>query len=260
MALDRALEPPVPAGAVSGARGGRPPIGDLEASLGHVFADKSWLKRALTHVSALGAGKRGHTYERLEFLGDRVLGLALAELLFARFPEAEEGEMSRRFAELARKETCAEAARAWNVGPHLHLGPSEMRSGGRDKTAILGDACEALIAAVFLDAGYAAAQDLVARGFGGRIADPGPPHVDPKSELQEWAQARGLPVPDYRETARSGPDHKPEFIIRVEVRGYQSCEARGASKRSAEQGAARAFMEREGAPGALRETGNGAAA
>ena len=253
--MDCALEPAFPACAVTTARTGRPPVEELEASLGHTFNDRALLKWALTHVSAVGVAKRGQTYERLEFLGDRVLGLAISELLFERFPNAEEGEMSRRFADLVRKETCAEVARAWGVGPHLYLGPSEMRSGGRNKMAILGDACEALIAAVFLDTRYEVARALVWRGFSDRILALNPPVVDPKTILQEWAQARGLPVPAYTEISRSGPDHKPEFIIGVTVEGYPAGEGRGASKRLAEQAAAKAFMEREGVP--KTKTNNG---
>lgn len=251
--MDRALEPAIPASAVSPTRNGRPPIEELEASLGHTFAQRDLLKWALTHVSAVGSAKRTQTYERLEFLGDRVLGLAVAEVLFDRFPKAEEGEMSRRFADLVRKETCAEVARAWNVGPHLHLGPSEMRSGGRSKTAILGDACEALIGAVFLDAGYVAARDLVWRSFAERTDLLDPPAGDPKTILQEWAQGRGLPVPAYREVSRSGPDHKPEFVIGVQVGSFAVCEERGASKRLAEQAAAKAFMQREGVPNKMKK-------
>ena len=227
---------------------GRPPIEELEARIGHVFSDKALIKGALTHVSALGTARRAQTNERLEFLGDRVLGLAIAELLFEKFPKAEEGEMSRRFADLVRKETCANVARRWDMGPHLHLGPSEMRSGGRDRTAILGDACEALIAAVFLDAGYETARALVFRGFADLIVETLPPVVDPKSVLQEWAQGRGLPAPLYREVSRSGPDHKPQFVIAVDVQGFDAAQASGASKRLAEQSAAQAFMEREGLP------------
>lgn len=254
MAVVRALEPPVPARAVSPTRNGRPPVEELEASLGHTFADRAVLKWALTHVSAVGVAKRAQTYERLEFLGDRVLGLAISELLFERFPKAEEGEMSRRFADLVRKETCAEVARAWGVGPHLHLGPSEMRSGGRAKIAILGDACEALIGAVFIDAGYVAARDLVRRGFADRIVSLEPPTLDSKTILQEWAQGHGHPVPAYRELSRSGPDHKPEFVIAVRVGSYRECEARGASKRFAEQAAAQAFLDREGLPKKNKKT------
>ncbi len=245
MAVDRALEPSVPARALSGVRGGRPPVEELEAKVGHAFADRALLKWALTHVSALGAARRGQSYERLEFLGDRVLGLVIAELLLARFPKAEEGEMSRRFAELVRKETCADVARVWDVGPHLYLGPGEIRSGGRNREAILGDVCEALIGAVFLDAGYGAASEVVRRGFADRVVELAPPVLDPKSVLQEWAQGRGLPLPLYRELGRSGPDHKPEFRIGVEIAGFEPCEASGASKRFAEQAAARAFLDRE---------------
>jgi ribonuclease-3 len=203
-------------------------------------------------VSALGVGRRAQTYERLEFLGDRVLGLAVAEMLFEKFPRAEEGEMSRRFADLVRKETCANVARHWGVGPHLHLGPSEQRAGGRDRTAILGDACEALIAAVFLDAGYEVARALVFRGFADLIVETLPPVVDPKSVLQEWAQGRGLPAPLYREVSRTGPDHRPEFIVAVDVQGFAPAEAHGSSKRFAEQSAAQAFMNREGLPNGKR--------
>ena len=243
--MDCAVEPAVPARAL-GMSAGRPPIEALEVSIGHVFRDRSLLKWALTHVSAVGVAKRAQTYERLEFLGDRVLGLSISELLFETFPKAEEGEMSRRFAELVRKETCADVARAWGVGPHLYLGPSEMRSGGRSKIAILGDACEALIAAVFLDSDYQTARTVVWRAFADRIVTLSPPVLDPKTILQEWAQGRGYPVPMYREIARTGPDHKPEFVIGVELPGFELCEASGASKRIAEQAAAAAFMEREG--------------
>ena len=156
--------------------------------------------------------------------------------------------MSRRFADLVRKETCAEVARGWGVGPHLYLGAGEARSGGRARDAILGDACEALIAAVFLEAGYGPARDLVWRGFSERIAPLSPPALDPKTVLQEWAQGKGLRLPAYREIGRSGPDHRPEFIIAVDVAGYAPCQASGASKRFAEQAAARAFMARESAP------------
>ena len=261
MAVDRTLEPPVPARALKAPRSGaRPALGELEASLGHSFTDKALLKQALTHVSSAAGGKRALTNERLEFLGDRVLGMAIAEWLFAHFPDAREGEMSRRLADIVRKETCAAVAREWKVGPHLYLGSSESGSGGRSKVAILGDACEALIGAVCIDAGYEAGRAVVWRGFAGRIRDPGPPSADPKTVLQEWAQARGHSLPSYIETSRSGPDHQPEFVISVEVGGFTPCEASGASKRLGEQAAARAFLEREGVlagPGKTK-TGTGA--
>ena len=227
-------------------RGPKPKIEELEASLGHTFRDRDLLKRALTHVSAIPGGKRHETYQRLEFLGDRVLGLSISQILYDLFPKAEEGELSRRLADLVRKETCADVARAWGVGAHMRLGLGESQTGGRDKTAILGDACEALIGAVFVDAGYEAARDLVQRGFSDRMKTPRQSLRDAKTSLQEWAQARGLEPPTYKETGRSGPAHAPHFTIAVEIQGFEGCSAEGASKRFAEQAAAEAFMEREG--------------
>jgi ribonuclease-3 len=225
-------------------RGPKPPIEALEVAIGHIFVKRDLLKHALTHVSA--TQKRTDSYQRLEFLGDRVLGLAVAGMLYEIFPDSEEGDLSRRLAALVRKETCAEVARDWNVGPHLRLGAGESATGGRQKGAILGDACEAIIGAVFLDAGYEAARDLVVRSFSGRMAEPRRPLQDAKTTLQEWAQGRGLPPPVYREVGRSGPAHAPQFIIGVVVEGFELMSATGASKRVAEQSVARAFLEREG--------------
>jgi ribonuclease III len=219
----------------------------LEASLGHVFSDKSRLTHALTHVSAVRNGAdRGESYQRLEFLGDRVLGLVVAGLLCEQFPSADEGELSKRLADLVRKETCAEVARAWGVGPNLLLGEGEVMSGGRRKEAILGDACEAIIGAVFLDGGYAAAEMVVRNSFGARVMQPVERLRDAKTVLQEWAQGRGFPTPVYRELSRSGPDHAPDFLIVADVGGLGTAEGRGRSKRIAEQKAAEAFLMREG--------------
>ena len=143
----------------------------LEERLGYAFKDRDLLVLALTHVSAPGAGT-GVSYQRLEFLGDRVLGLAIAELLYRTYPEAAEGELSRRLADLVRRESCAEVALAWDVGPHLRLGAGEVHSGGRRNQAILADACESIIGAVFLDGGYEPARGLVERAFAGRLAAP----------------------------------------------------------------------------------------
>ncbi len=216
----------------------------LEERIGHVFTDGKLIAAALTHVSA-ATGRKRETYQRLEFLGDRVLGLAVAEMLYAAFPEAGEGELSRRLAGLVRKESCAEAALAWGIDSHIKLGDSEKQAGAANVT-ILGDVCESIIGAVFLDAGYGAAKAVVAAAFGARMLSPEHPLRDPKTLLQEWAQARGLPAPLYRETARSGPDHAPEFTVSVEVPGFPYAEARGFAKRPAEQAAAAAFIAREG--------------
>ena len=225
----------------------KPPIADLEATMGHVFKDRLLLNRALTHVSAVPSdAARSETYQRLEFLGDRVLGLAISDMLCAAFPQAAEGELSRRLADLVRKESCAEVAVEWGVGPHLKLGDGEAQTGGRKKVAILGDVCEALIAAVFLDAGFAAARETVAKAWTQRMHAPRRPLRDPKTALQEWAQARGKPTPVYREISRTGPAHAPVFVIAVEVEDLSPAEATGASKRIAEQSAAQVFLEREG--------------
>jgi ribonuclease-3 len=225
----------------------KPPVSALEAAIGHTFADAKLLSRALTHVSAAsGDVARSDTYQRLEFLGDRVLGLAVSDMLYRTFPDAAEGELSRRLADLVRKESCAEVAIEWGVGPHIKLGEGEAQTGGRKKVAILGDICEALIGAVFLDAGFEAARAAVVRAWTSRMHAPRRPLRDPKTALQEWAQARGKPTPVYREVGRSGPPHAPVFVIAVEIEDMDGAEATGASKRIAEQSAAQAFLIREG--------------
>jgi ribonuclease III len=219
-------------------------IGQLEKRLGHEFVDRSLLTLALTHVSAAANGRRD-TYQRLEFLGDRVLGLVVADMLYATFPAAEEGELSRRLADLVRRESCAEVALEWGAEEHVRLGEGE-RQAGMSKTAIFSDICESLIGAVFLDAGYGAAKAVVTRAFEPRMRSPRRPLRDSKTALQEWAQARGLEPPLYQETGRAGPDHAPEFTMSVIVKGYDPMEAKGSSKRGAEQTAAAQFMAREG--------------
>lgn len=220
-------------------------LADLEARIGHEFADPALLGRALTHVSASPA--RRDSYERLEFLGDRVLGLAVAHMLYDAFPNESEGELSRRLAALVRKETCAEVAEVWGVGAAMRLGEGEAQTGGRGKRALLGDICEAIIGAVFLDGGAAAAEHIVRKAFSDRMAASGQDLRDAKTALQEWAQARGLATPRYRLVARSGPDHAPFFEVVVEVQGFAAAPGSGASKRVAEQAAAAAFLAREGA-------------
>jgi ribonuclease-3 len=242
MALDGALEPDFQARSLSAAR--RPAdLAELEASLGYVFADRGLLTLALTHVGA--AQNRLRSYQRLEFLGDRVLGLVVADMLQTTFPLAEEGELSKRLADLVRRESCAAVATRWNVAPHIRLGAGEARSDSL-KRAILGDICEAIIGAVYLDGGFAAAATLVRGAFEAQMLAPLRPLRDPKTTLQEWAQAKGLAVPTYRECGRSGPDHAPEFTVAVVVDGYAEIEAKGASKRLAEQAVAAAFMTRAG--------------
>ncbi|MBV8564516.1 MAG: ribonuclease III [Methylobacteriaceae bacterium] len=223
-----------------------PVLEELEARIGYVFVNPSLLNVALTHVSAIASERtRTGSYQRLEFLGDRVLGLAISDMLYAAFPRADEGELSRRLAGLVRRETCAEVGLEWSVGAHLRLGESEAQTGGRTKAAILADVCEAIIGAVFLDGGFTAALHVVRGAWEPRMRLPRLPLRDAKTALQEWAQARGLPTPTYAELARSGPAHAPEFTIAVTVAGFRSCEGTGASKRIAEQAAAAAFLARE---------------
>jgi ribonuclease-3 len=227
----------------------------IETRIGYRFADPALMEQALTHISALaGVRNRAGSYQRLEFLGDHVLGLVVSDMLFRAFPKADEGELSRRLADLVRKEACAEVARAIELGEAIRLGASESNAGGRNRVAILADVCEALIGAVFLDGGYAAATDLIERLWEERMLTPARPLRDAKTMLQEWAQARGLPTPAYREVERRGPDHSPEFRVSVELRDRLPAEGVGRSKRSAEQAAASIMLSREGV---AAESGDG---
>jgi ribonuclease III len=219
----------------------------VEGRVGYCFKDATLLDCALTHISALsGARNRAATYQRLEFLGDHVLGLAISDMLFRAFPKANEGELSRRLADLVRRETCAEVARDLELGAAIRLGPSEASAGGRTRMAILADVCESLIGAVYLDGGYAAAAALVERLWDQRMRTTSRPPRDPKTVLQEWAQGRGLPTPAYREVERTGPHHNPEFRVAVELPKMAPAEGIGRTKRAAEQAAAAAMLEREG--------------
>jgi len=219
----------------------------LENRIGYRFSDIGLLTCALTHISALkGPRNRAGSYQRLEFLGDHVLGLVISDMLFRGFPKADEGELSRRLADLVRKETCAEIAVSIELGAAIKLGSSEVNAGARKRPAILADVCEALIGAVYLDGGYAGAAALIERLWEERMRAKKQPLRDPKTVLQEWAQARGLPTPAYREVARSGPDHSPEFRVAVQLPTFAPAEGLGRSKRAAEQAAAAAMLSREG--------------
>jgi ribonuclease-3 len=218
----------------------------LEERIGYRFKDGALLDCALTHISALkGSRNRAGSYQRLEFLGDHVLGLVISDVLFRAFPKADEGELSRRLADLVRKETCAEIAVTIELGSAIKLGSSEANAGGRKRPAILADVCEALIGAVYLDGGYPAAEGLVERLWQVRMQATAQPVRDSKTVLQEWAQARGLPTPAYREVARTGPDHSPEFRVAVQLPNFTPAEGSGRSKRAAEQAAAAAMLARE---------------
>jgi ribonuclease-3 len=212
----------------------------FSARLGHAFRDPGLLVQALTHASVASPTRPDN--QRLEFLGDRVLGLAIAGALLEAFPEAAEGQLAPRFNALVRKETCAEVARGIGLGEVLKLGRSEMLTGGRKKDALLGDAMEAVIAAVFLDGGFAVARAVILSHWGPRVSRVAEDARDPKSALQEWVQARGLPLPDYVETGREGPDHAPRFTVDVRLSTGQRAQAHAKSKRLAEQEAAKALL------------------
>ncbi|HEX8417180.1 MAG TPA: ribonuclease III [Methylobacterium sp.] len=243
--MSAVTEEPRPSSRARRAPRPKPGLPVLEGRIGHVFADRTLLSLALTHVSKAG-GARAGSYQRLEFLGDRVLGLAIADLLYAAFPHCDEGELSRRLAGLVRRETCAAVATAWDVGPHLVLGPGEVQGGGRRNQTILADVCEAILGAVFLDAGYPAAKGIVNAAFAPGTDTAAPRGRDAKSALQEWAMGRGLPIPIYEVVERSGPDHAPLFRIAVRVAGMEPGFGGGPAKRLAEQEAAGMILDREG--------------
>lgn len=216
----------------------------LEKTLGHRFSQRRLLRQALTHSSTAGdrAG-RGVTNERLEFLGDRVLGLAVADLLCERFPGEDEGALAKRFTALARREALARVAADIGLAQHIVLAPGEEEAGGRDNPNLLADTCEAVIAALFLDGGWETAAGFVRARWEPLMAEDIEPPVDAKTALQEWAQGQGLALPAYDVVERHGPAHAPTFTIEVRVHARDPTRAAGASKRAAEQGAAEAMLD-----------------
>jgi ribonuclease-3 len=214
----------------------------LAQKLGHRFQNATLLRQALTHPSAAGPG--APSYERLEFLGDRVVGLIIADLLFQRFPGEAEGALARRHAALVRRETLAEVAETLALGDHVIFARGEREAGTGDNPAILADAMEAVIGALYLDGGLAAARGFVVPFWTPLMEADGTPPQDAKTALQEWAQGRGLPLPTYREVDRQGPDHAPRFTVEAAVEGEAPARGRGSSKRLAEQAAAEDLLAR----------------
>ncbi|AGT07356.1 ribonuclease III [Paracoccus aminophilus] len=213
----------------------------FSAKLGHDFKRPDLLIRALTHGS-VGSPTRPDN-QRLEFLGDRVLGLTMAEALVLADRKATEGQLAPRYNALVRGETCAAVAREIGLGDVLKLGRSEMVSGGRRKEALLADAMEAVLAAIYLDAGFETAKAVILRLWESRLETVDDDARDPKTALQEWAQAQGMKPPQYLQTGRSGPDHAPEFEITVKLDDGRSAIAQGAgTKRSIEQAAASVLL------------------
>jgi len=225
---------------------------DLAETFGHLFTRPDLLTEALTHPSAIAParGKRRRRepqpqgYERLEFLGDRVLGLVVADLLWRRHPDEPEGHLTRRHAQLVRRDALAGVARQIGLDRHLVLSRAEAASGTAQNPSILADVCEAVIAAIYLDAGYSAAFAFIERWWQALIAAMDQPPQDPKTRLQEWAQARGLSLPAYRVVETSGPDHAPRFTVAARVAQSDEASATASSKRAAETGAAAALLER----------------
>ena len=218
---------------------------DLQAfcgRLGYDFTKPDFLVRSVTHSSMVSPHRDDN--QRLEFLGDRVLGLVMAEALLAADPGAPEGLLAPRFNALVRREACADVARQIDLGAVLKLGRSEMKSGGRRKEALLADAMEAVIAAVYQDGGFDAARRVILHLWGARVSDVADDARDAKTSLQEWAQARGEVPPNYVEVARSGPDHQPIFTIEVRLASGSSEQATAGSKRHAEQAAAAALLQK----------------
>jgi ribonuclease III len=217
----------------------------LEDRLGHVFRNPGLLERALTHASADAV----RSNERLEFLGDRVLGLVIAEKLHALYPGDAEGVLALKLNALVRREACASVAEAMGLSAHLILAHAEAGSGGRKKSAILAGACEAVMAALYLDGGMKAARAFVERYWADAFAALTADMRDAKTVLQEWAQGRkgaARAAPAYRLAGREGPDHAPRFTVAVSVSGEEPALGEGGSKREAEQAAAQAMLERLG--------------
>jgi ribonuclease III len=228
------------------------PAEDLPKIIGYEFVRRELLQEALTHPSALAAERRRDRrrklvkrgYERLEFLGDRVLGLVVAELLWRRFEDEPEGDLTRRHTHLVRREALTRVAEAIELGPHLVLSRAEAAAGAAGNPGILADACEALIAAIFVDGGFAAASSFVRRFWEPLIDEMEEPPRDPKTALQEWAQARGLALPAYELVSTSGPDHSPLFTVAASVAGGDRATATASSKRAAEARAAASLLNR----------------
>lgn len=211
---------------------------ELQDKIGYRFKDRTLLECALTHSSAGGP----YNYERLEFLGDRVLGLIMAHALYEKFTEEKEGDLAKRHAALVQGATLSVIAAANDLGDYIVMSSAERSSGGGENENILADVMESLLGAVYLDGGLPPAGKMILDLWGDSIFTLRDAPMDPKTELQEWAQARGLPLPSYEIADRSGPDHAPTFLIRVTVEGVDPVEAEGPSRRQAEKTAARILL------------------
>jgi ribonuclease-3 len=218
----------------------------LETRIGYVFKDRALLERALTHASVGDGAKKTEDNEVLEFVGDRVLGLVVAEALAERHPKAKEGELAPLLNGLVSRETCARIGREIDLGPALRMSASATKIGVRERGSVLAGACEALIAALYKDGGLPAAQDVILRLWAEAFETGPQSRRDSKTQLQEWAQGGGRPLPAYEVVGRTGPDHAPTFTVQVSVKGVEPVTAEGRSRQEAEKAAARAMLDREG--------------
>ena len=229
-------------------------VAELERRIGHVFKDRELLERALTHASVGDGARTVRHNERLEFLGDRVLNLCAAERLMALDPDAREGEMSRLLASLVNYHACARAAQRAGLPEAMRLSASATKVGARRSDAVLGDACEALIAALYVDGGLECARAFFLQFWAEEFDQLSEPRAkDPKTQLQEWAQGRGLPLPAYDVVSREGPDHAPCFTVEVRVEGFPPEQARGRSRQDAEKAAAQVMLLKREGPEPARE-------
>ena len=230
---------------VSSIERGKRRFGNLEKRLGYSFADYSNLERALTHSSVRKKTDDNFHYERLEFLGDRVLGLTVAQLLYQTYPSANEGELSLRLNTLVKGYTLAEIADDLGLHEFIRTGGDLKELTGKRMQSVRADVLEALIASIYLDGGLHAAEEFIERFWSDRLADSKGARQDSKTALQEWSHANRFGTPKYKERDRSGPDHDPEFVVSVQVGNKAECRGTGRSKRMAEQNAAQNFLVRE---------------
>lgn len=216
------------------------PVSELERMIGYTFKDAALLQEALTHSSV----KKKQNYERLEFLGDRVLGLVIAELLYKRFPEESEGDLARRQSSLVQGATVAQLSARISLADFVVLSESEREAGGAEKENILADVYEAVIGAIYIDGGLPPCQSLIGSQWSDVLGKMVRPPQHPKTQVQEWAQGRGLSLPVYEVVRQSGPDHAPVFEVRIIIEGFPHLKAEGRSRQDAEKIAARLFIEK----------------
>lgn len=214
------------------------PIEQLQEKIGYTFNNLDLLRTALTHSSATGQ----ENYERLEFLGDRVLGLVIATLLFNRFPDEPEGDLAKRLALLVQGKTLAQLSARLSLGDHIFFSNAEAASGGAQNDHILADVFEAVIGALYIDGGYEPCARLIETHWQDVVYTMRRPPQHPKTALQEWAQGQGLPLPDYQIVSQSGPDHAPVFEVSLKIKGHPPISATGRSRANAEKKVAAEFM------------------